>query len=210
MARRRLWLAGPVRRDPAGDRAVETSGRSGRDRMAADPRRDRRAVADPGCRPELSSGPGEPALTAAAQLPGRVPVAVSTAPATASDDPLQLGVGDDERRAEQDRVAVDAVRVARARVDEHARVAGRPDDRLRDARRRAGTARRVSRSATSSTPTISPRPRISPRCGWLARRSWSRARAARPSPGSPRRGPRLEDPEDLARRPRRRRARASR
>ena len=39
-------------------------------------------------------------------------------------DPLELGIGDDERRAEQDRVAVDAVGVARARVEQHAALAG--------------------------------------------------------------------------------------
>ena len=45
-------------------------------------------------------------------------------------DAFELGVGDHEWRPEQDRVAIDPVRVAGSRVDEDARVARRADDGL--------------------------------------------------------------------------------
>ena len=47
-------------------------------------------------------------------------------------DPLELGIGDDERRPEQDRVAVDAVGVAGPRVERGRRARGRPGRRLGD------------------------------------------------------------------------------
>ena len=52
------------------------------------------------------------------------------ASATTSAIRIELVVGDDERRPEQDRVAVDAVRVAGARVHEHTTSARGRDDRL--------------------------------------------------------------------------------
>ena len=77
----------------------------------------------------------------------------------------QLRVRDDERRPEEDRVAVDPVRVARARVD-----AARPrraprGRRARSGDRRAGTAPASRDRRPAPRPTISPRPRISPRLG---------------------------------------------
>ena len=57
-------------------------------------------------------------------------------------DPGQLVVGDHERRTQQDRVAIGAVGVARAGVQQQAAVAGRGDDRLDELRRaRPGLAR---------------------------------------------------------------------
>ena len=81
------------------------------------------------------------------------------------DDATQFSIGHDERRTQQDRVAIRAVGIARARVDQDAPLPGRADDGLGQSGLR-GNGARDWRSATSSSPTSRPRPRMSPTFGW--------------------------------------------
>ncbi len=113
---------------------------------------------------------------------------------------IELVVGDDERRAEQDRVAVDAVGVARPRVDQDTAPAGGGDDGLGDVRgareRPAGLPVRDELEADQQAAAADLADvRVVRRAG----------RAARPSRRSPFRGARrdevlvVEDAQHLAR-----------
>ena len=84
----------------------------------------------------------------------------ATAASIASARPSAIRVSSasviDERRPEQDRVAVDAVRVARARVEQQAALSRGPVTIASTSRAARGYGSRVSRSRTSSTPTSRP------------------------------------------------------
>ena len=106
---------------------------------------------------EASSGPKGDAEVAAAL--GLAAGAAATASIATVDDPRsgELVVGDDERRSEQDRVAVRAVGDARC-PSRRSTPRSRPRARTTASVTRAarGNGARVSRSATSSSPTIRP------------------------------------------------------